>query len=484
MASEKRQKEAEAFTDPRDHNQRRYEMLRAFFAEQLTYQQVADRFGVGVWAVVALVRAWRAGKLDLFAPKATPGPAKGTAPARDRARGRVVELRRGGLSVYEISARLGQEGTPLNRTSVGEVLREEGFGRLNRRGPGQASQSPATPGRDQGLRPARALAVSESAPQTPTRHAGLLLALPDLAALGLPDLVEAAGYPSTKAIGAANWILALLALKLTGLRRVSHVDDLLGDPAAALFAGMAHLPKKTALTDYSYRTAPEMQDKFLLALDAALVREQLAAGSGAVLDLDFHAVAHWGKDPALEKRHVPTRSQRSRSVLTFFAQDHDTKNLVYSTADLAKAVQSDQVLDFCDHWKKAVGHNPAMVVMDQKVTTHKHLAELDRRAIKFLTLRMRSKPLMERIAALGPKDFKTTQLDRPGPHNKPKVNDDPSVEIRDYPGTVRQLTATGLGRDQPTVIITNDRASTARQLITTYAGRMNIEQRLAETIRS
>ncbi|MDR0593606.1 MAG: hypothetical protein LBG60_10215, partial [Bifidobacteriaceae bacterium] len=68
--------------------------------------------------------------------------------------------------------------------------------------------------------------------------------------------------------------------------------------------------------------------------------------------------------------------------------------------------------------------------------------------------------------------------------NKPKVNDDPNVEISDYPGTVRQLIATGLGRDNPTVIITNDRQSTPRQLITTYAGRMNIEQRLAETIRS
>ena len=41
----------------------------------------------------------------------------------------------------------------------------------------------------------------------------------------------------------------MLALKLTRTRRVSHVDDLLADPAAALFAGLAVLLKKTALTD-------------------------------------------------------------------------------------------------------------------------------------------------------------------------------------------------------------------------------------------
>src|SRR6266436_728392 len=33
---------------------------------------------------------------------------------------------------------------------------------------------------------------------------------------------------------------------------------------------------------------------------------------------------HWGHDPALEKHYVPTRSQRARSVLTFFAQDSGT----------------------------------------------------------------------------------------------------------------------------------------------------------------
>lgn len=54
-------------------------------------------------------------------------------------------------------------------------------------------------------------------------------------------------------IPAVSWLLSLLALKLTDTLRVSHVDDLLDDPASALFAGLAILPKKTALTGYSYR---------------------------------------------------------------------------------------------------------------------------------------------------------------------------------------------------------------------------------------
>ena len=55
--------------------------------------------------------------------------------------------------------------------------------------------------------------------------AGLLLAIPDLVALDLPALVTAAGYPGTKTIPAASYLLALLALKLTATRRVPHVDD-------------------------------------------------------------------------------------------------------------------------------------------------------------------------------------------------------------------------------------------------------------------
>ncbi len=59
------------------------------------------------------------------------------------------------------------------------------------------------------------------------------------------------------------------------------------------------------------------------------------------------------------------------------------------------------------------------------------------------------------------------------------------MKLRDYPGTVRQLVVTGLGRDAPTVIITNDHTSTAKHLIERYAcRRMGIEQRLAEIIRA
>lgn len=52
-----------------------------------------------------------------------------------------------------------------------------------------------------------------------------------------------------------------------------------------------------------------------------MISSGLASTAEAIFDLDFHAVMHWGEDPALEKHYVPTRSQRTRSVLTFFAHN-------------------------------------------------------------------------------------------------------------------------------------------------------------------
>ena len=134
---------------------------------------------------------------------------------------------------------------------------------------------------------------------------------------------------------------------------------------------------------------------------------------------------HWGDDPSLEKHYVPARSQRTRSVLTFFAQDTGTRNLVYANADLTKATQNREAIAFCDRWKAVSGADRKMLIMDQKVTTQAILGELDARGVKFATLRMRSASLMRYINSLTGSDYKTVPLNRPGPTTSPRSTKTP-----------------------------------------------------------
>jgi len=95
-----------------------------------------------------------------------------------------------------------------------------------------------------------------------------------------------------------------------------------------------------------------------------------------------------------------------------------------------------------------------------------------------------SPALVRYINGLTPADFKTLTLDRPGRFSRPNVHESTAVHLTSYPGTVRQLIVTGLGRDAPTVIITNDHDLKTKAIIERYARRMTIEQRLAEIIRA
>lgn len=221
MTAESPQGAPEWFTAPEQANQRRYEALRAFFVDGLTHAEAGARFGYTRWALVNLVREHRAGRLELSAPPRKPGPPAGRTPAKDRARARVIELRREGLSTSEISTRLAGEGTPLNRTRVAEILTEEGFGRLLRRPAEQASTAAATPGRDTRLPRTAVVDFATWPARCDSAKAGLLLLVPDLLALGLPDLVAQAGYPGTRVVPAISWLASLLAVKLTRTRRVS-----------------------------------------------------------------------------------------------------------------------------------------------------------------------------------------------------------------------------------------------------------------------
>jgi transposase len=170
----------EFFVSLSNPNHRRYEGLRAYLLEGLPAAEASARVGWSIETLRSAVRDFRAGKTGFFA---TPRPGPVTAPAKEAARRRIIELRLQGFSAIEISEALEGTDTPLNRTSVAEVLRDEGLPRLSSRplearGRGRRAHPPR----------ARRLVFDEFAARSETKVAGLLLAVPELVAEGVAPI--------------------------------------------------------------------------------------------------------------------------------------------------------------------------------------------------------------------------------------------------------------------------------------------------------
>ena len=460
---------AEYFTQPDGVGQRRYEALRAYFVEEASAAEIADRFGYSTASVHQMATLLRTGKLAPFI-EAKPGP-KGPRKATGAVREKVLALRAGGRSVSEIAAALAGSGTPISAQTVWSILDDAGLPRLDRRDDTRRG-SPAT------LDPVKAAAQ----PRWPTGtridcgHAGLLLLFPAMVGLGLHELVGQAGYPSTSAITAWQSIGTLLLAKCARRHRAHHIDALTDDAGLAHALGLTALPKATHAGSYSYRVRRESNTKLLTGLVRALRPLGMASGT-AGFNLDFHAIRHHGTDTVLEKHYVPRRSQRTRAVLTFFAQDHASTEMVYANAEITKAEQAREVLAFADYWHAATGEDPGLLVFDSQLTSYTVLNELTGRGIGWLTLRKRGKTEIDRLTALPANRWKTVTIARSGRYRRPQLHED-MIKPNGVDTKVRQIAIRNIGHDEPTLLITNDLTTPGKDLFARYAERMNIENEL------
>jgi hypothetical protein len=337
---------AEYFTAPSGAGQRRYEALRAYLVEESTAAEVADWFGYSSASVHQMATLLRTGKLDPFA-ETKPGP-KGPRKATGEVRDQVLALRAEHRSIDEIAEALAAAGTPISAQTVWGILDDAGLPRLARRDEGRRGP----PARLEPVKAAKLQGWPEAA-QIGCAHAGLLLLVPAMAQLHLHELVAHAGYPATAAITAWQSIATLLLAKCARRHRAHHIDALTDDAGLAHALGLTALPKATHAGSYSYRVRRESNQKLLTGLVQVLRELGMASGAQG-FNLDFHAIRHHGADTVLEKHYVPRRSQRTRAVLTFFAQDHASTEMVYANAEITKTEQAREIIAFADYWQHAL----------------------------------------------------------------------------------------------------------------------------------
>jgi len=461
------------FEKPATPSQRQYEALRAYFVEGLASAEVARRFGYSPAAFRMLCYDFRRGQLPNFFAARRPGPRE--QPKKDKVREHVVALRKRNYSIYDISRALKEQGMSLGTTAIREILIEQGFAALPRR---LDEERPKSVGpTKEAIADVREFVLGPR--EFNTRVGGLFLFIPDLIRLDFEALASTAKLPGSRMIPAAHALRASLALKLWSIERKSHVMALVADEGLGLFCGLNTMPKRSYLSEYSSRITPQKVSSLLTGWHAQLAGETILKGQS--INLDFHSVPYFGEHPQVESHYLSKRSRRQPSMLTFLAQDADSQVFCYSNADIRKGEEAEEIFRFIKFWTRQHGSPPQHLVFDSKLTTYKQLDRLDQQAITFLTLRRRSRNLLAEVNDLPPSAWHTIELDVP--HRKYRTPQIYEQKVCLLKRSYRQFFIKDLGHDQPTILLTNDRKSTARQLILRYAKRMLIENSLADAVR-
>ena len=462
------------FLEPANSTHRQYEALRAYYVEGLTSVEVAKRFAYTPGSFRVLAHQFRR---DPERPFFLPSERE-TKPhsKRQRLRDRVAALRKQNLSVEDISRALSYDGDPISPATVSTVLKEEGFARLPRR---------LDEERPQGMRPTVADVADvrqlDLAPRKfRTKFGGLFLFIPWLVSAKLDTILARVGLPQSEMIPAGCAMRSLLGLKLFGNARHRHVMSHVLDEGLALFAGLNRIPKRSFLTEYSCRINPDCYPKLMRGWFNAVSR--LGLQWGASFDLDFHTIPFHGEDALMEKHYVSKRSRRQKGVLAFLARDAERRVFCYANANLRKDQQNDEILQFVSFWKQRTGRVPEELIFDSRLTTHANLNKLNRKEIRFITLRRRSAKMLEEIAAVPRSAWRRIELQGVSrAYRTPRILDQ-RITLSGYQGPIRQLVITDLGHESPTLLLTNQLRRSASKLIGRYAQRMLIENGIADGI--
>jgi transposase len=465
---------AACFLQPVNSTHRQYEALRAFLVEGIPSAEAARRYGYSPGSFRVLVHQFRQNpQREFFLP-----PAKGpqTPSRKDCLRERIIALRKQNLSIYDISRILHEEGHSLSPAAVSTLLQAEGFTRLPRRL--DEERPPGSRPTSADVADVRQLDLSPRSFRT--QFGGLFLFLPSLAAIPFDRILHQTGFPGSQMIPAGCALRSLLALKLFGTARHSHVMSSVLDEGLALFAGLNVIPKRSFLTDYSCRIDPACYPKALRKWFDAMTALHLPRGSS--FDLDFHTIPFHGEDALVEKHYISKRSRRQKGILAFLVRDATANVLCYADADLSKEDQHDAVLNFARFWKRRTGHYPKELIFDSRLTTYSRLNELNRLHIPFVTLRKRSPALLKDIATIPDSAWRKIELKGVARRYKTPRILDRRITLKGYDGSLRQLTVKDLGHEQPTLLMSNQLNKSPSGLIGRYAQRMIIENQIEDCI--
>jgi hypothetical protein len=253
------------------------------------------------------------------------------------------------------------------------------------------------------------------------------------------------------------------------------------DRGIGLFAGLNVLPKNGLFSSYSHRVIKGMNLSFLKNLHKTLLENKLLSDT---INLDFTTIPYWGDDEHLENNWSGKRTKALSSMLAVLAQDPDSGIIDFGDADIRHENQSQTILEFLDFYSNDTNINNKLKyqVFDIKFTTFENLSKLNEKNIKFITIRMRSKNLVDRLDNVYEKKWKKIRVECGDNKNRNLLAFEETVNIAKYKGDIRQISIKGNGKIKPVVIITNDFDLSLESIVRKYARGWIVEKAISEQI--
>jgi hypothetical protein len=248
-----------------------------------------------------------------------------------------------------------------------------------------------------------------------------------------------------------------------------------------LFAGLNVLPKTAWFSSYSSAITRDMNISFLKSLQSIWAKSGLLSDT---VNLDFTTIPYWGDDDPFENNWSGKRGKALASIQALLAQDPENGIICYGDTTVRHDRQDDAVLEFLDfyHSNKRADQQLKYLVFDSKFTTYGNLSKLDKDGIKFITIRRRSKNIVNHINSIDNSKWKRIKVQKSNGKGRQVTVFEEYDTLKDYGGVIRQVFIKDNGKTKPAIIMTNDFEISLEDLVRKYSRRWLVETEIAEQV--
>ena len=164
------------------------------------------------------------------------------------------------------------------------------------------------------------------------------------------------------------------------------------------------------------------------------------------------------------------------------AQERNSRVLCYANANLTRDTQAGELRKFVQFWRDVAGRNPQWLYFDSKLVPYAELSWLTEQNIWFATIRRRGSAVLRRLASLPDGQWRSAVIDIPKRRHQHIEYVDERLRLENYVGEARQVAVRGLGREAPTLFLSNHLEISPRDMVTNYARRNGVEDALGSSV--